>query len=213
MAHYLVKRNIPSEIKLILGILIVSLILVTLTNFKIEIGEEYNESVPEVRSMPYNKVNIVHKNITVTNTSFIFENLEYSLTKDGPITTSINSDKKYATQKYELNFNQNIDFCVEFIYSFYDDYDIVNSDGKTFCFENESSKSFELKEMYTGSKSELLYKINFTELPQKMIEVKADQVVTIPEEVTTTYYENETFYVNATKTRYTNKTLISWMFE
>lgn len=212
MAHYLVKRNIPSEIKLIFGILIISIILVSLTNFKIEVKEEYNKTVPEEIPVPHNKVETINKNMTITNTSFISENLEYILLKDGNIETSINNEKKYASQKYELLFNENIDFCVEFIYSFYDDGDVVNSKYKSICFENESTKSFELKEIYTGSKSDLMYKINFTKLPQKKVEVTKDQVISIPEKVTTTHYENETIYINITKTRSHNETLIYWLF-
>lgn len=213
MTHYLVKRNIPFEIKLLIGILIISTILVTFTTIKVKTAEEYNAVEAQTVPIPFTKTETVYKNVTINNFTIVYEDFNYTLIKDGDIETSINNDKRYATQKYELYFNKDITFCVEYDYTFHYDGTSLTDKNEKLCFVNESVKEFELEQIYTGSKNELMFKVNITKVPQTEVEVYKDDIISVPQNITTTYYENKTSYVNVTKTRYVNQTLISWLFK
>jgi len=210
MTHYEVKRNIPFELKFLVIILILSILIVVLTQVKINVTERITESQPKTEIVEYFVNETYVTNVSVNSTKEVIENESYVLEGE-PVIFGISGGNKYIYQKFNIMFNNNINYCVELEYKLYDGQDIINSGFKTVCFKNEKKNAFVLKNDYYSKRDNLKYVINLTKLPQHKREVPTNRTISVSQVVPVKHHLNKTVYVNETRLNVKRVNLVKWL--
>ncbi|MBW2998929.1 hypothetical protein KY321_05300 [Candidatus Woesearchaeota archaeon] len=211
MTFYQIKRNVPVEFKIMIFLIILAGIITTLFVVKIDVDEEYTESIPIQKLLTNNTQKIINTSKLVNNTRIINESVNFEIIKDSFVRNRYNDGKKYLYQDYEIFFDESITFCVEGFYRFYEKSRLVNKNNFELCFDDEMSKEIKFKELYTEDKDDYYFKINITKTPQKQIVLKNITYEYEPKVINVTTNETIVEFENITKTRTNKISLIKWI--
>ncbi len=199
---YRVKRNNAGKFWLIAIIVIILLIVILpLKPIAVTIDEEYTELKEITEQIPKNVTEEIEQNITITNSSSKYVNVDYELLLDGELYRTIKSGLEYANQDYLLTVDERVTYCTEFEYEFNKGSRLINTDEKEFCLNNTRIEDFTLTELYIGDLEDHYFEIEFTKKPKKLVTGSGEYTETILENMTVTKYENMTYFVNVTKIR------------
>ena len=210
---YRVKRN--NVIKFWFITLIILIILGTILPLKptaVTVAEEYTELEEITKQIPENVTEEVEQEVTLTNSSSEYVNVDYEIILDGELYRTTDDDLDYANQDYLLTVDERITYCTEFEYEFKKDSRLVNTDDQELCLNNTRIKDFTLTELYVGSLNDHYFKVEFTKKPKKLVAGSGEYTEIRLENMTVTKYTNVTEFVDVTKTRNVEKIEWQWFW-
>ncbi|MBW3020603.1 hypothetical protein KY334_04865 [Candidatus Woesearchaeota archaeon] len=211
MTFYEIKRNVPTEFKLIIFLIILAGIITTLMVVKVEVEEEYIDEVNEEFIISNITQEVINETKTINISKTKSEPIGYKVIKDSVLRNKYENEKKYLSQKYDIIFDEEITFCVLGEYKLIENYRLVNVDDVEICFENETSKNIELKEIYVGIKDDFHFEFNITYSPTKNVTTYEISYETVPKIVNVTINDTIVKTDNVTKTRIKEISLMKWI--